>query len=213
LPHPDFFRFCYVLLDYYADNDMVSVVTGDNFQSGRRRGTDAYYFSKYNHCWGWATWRNAWQHYQGDLSFWPTWKRSEDWQTKVPDAVERRYWGKIFDRVHAHQIDSWAYPWTGSVWYHGGLTVTPNVNLVSNIGFGVDGTHTKSNNKTLSNLPTMSLGVITHPTEVIQNIEADTYVFDYAFGGRNLRQPRILLRAPRVIAVAIYRMLRKSIAI
>jgi hypothetical protein len=140
LPHPDFFRFCDALLERYAEDERVSVITGDNFQRGLRRGDASYYFSRYNHCWGWASWRRSWRLYDGELSFWSDWKTSADWRERTPDTVERRYWEAIFDRVAHGEIDSWAYPWTASVWYHGGLTATPNVNLVTNIGFGEDAT-------------------------------------------------------------------------
>jgi len=65
LPHPDFFDFCAKLLECHVHDDRVSVVTGNNFQNGIKRGGFAYYFSKYSHCWGWASWRRAWQQYRG----------------------------------------------------------------------------------------------------------------------------------------------------
>jgi hypothetical protein len=162
LPHPDFFTFCGALLNRYENDERVSVITGNNFQDGRKRGNAAYYFSKYNHCWGWATWRRAWQHYSGDLPFWPEWKLTSDWRRKIPDRIEQRYWADIFERVSRNEIDSWAYPWTGSVWYHGGLTATPNVNLVTNIGFGPEGTHTVVKEDQYV-VPVFPLGSLTHP--------------------------------------------------
>ena len=131
--HPDFFRFCDELLERYADDERVWVVTGDNFQGERRRGKAAYYFSKYPHCWGWATWRRAWSHYQGDIPFWKEWRTSDAWRRIAPTQVERAYWEAIFGKVERQEIDSWAYPWTACVWYGGGLTATPNVNLVTNM--------------------------------------------------------------------------------
>lgn len=211
LPHPDFFTFCDTLLDRYAQDERVWVVTGNNFQNGRRRGEASYYFSKYNHCWGWASWRRAWRHYQGDLPFWPDWKDSRDWCKKTADPVERRYWGGIFNRVRAGAIDSWAYPWTGSAWYHGGLTATPNVNLVTNIGFGSDGTHCYAP-ESQEGLPVQPLGQITHPAKVVQDRRADRYVFDHTFGGLQQRWPCRLRRLPRRIAGSFYRML-KTIAV
>ncbi|MBI9084496.1 MAG: hypothetical protein JEZ11_12925 [Desulfobacterales bacterium] len=193
MAHPDFFNFCDVLLERYATDERVWVVTGNNFQNGRKRGDATYYFSKYNHCWGWASWRRAWQNYHGDLSFWPEWKNSSDWTAKTPNPIERRYWDSIFDRVFADKIDSWANPWTASIWYHGGLTATPNVNLVSNIGFGDNGTHTKSFDSRLSELPVHSIAELTHPIRIEQNILADNYVFDHTFGGRIMRLPWSLL--------------------
>jgi hypothetical protein len=189
LPHLDFFRFCEELLERYVDDERISVITGNNFQDGQKRGDASYYFSKYNHCWGWASWRRAWQHYQGDLPFWPAWSQSNDWLEINPDPVERRYWKKIFEAVRTGKIDSWAYPWTGSVWYKQGLTVTPNVNLVSNIGFDSTATHTFNSDVGYAHLKTVPIYPINHPQEVSVNLLADSYVFNNTLGGNNLRSP------------------------
>jgi hypothetical protein len=212
LPHPDFFGFCESLLDRYADDDRVSVITGNNFQNGQLRGGDSYYFSKYNHCWGWATWRRAWKHYDGKLLFWSDWSKSVDWLKITPDPIERQYWSRICELVRADEIDSWAYPWTASVWYHGGLTATPNVNLVSNIGFGPDSTHTASAHSHLAAIPTRGIGELLHPIEIFQDAIADRYVFDHTFGGRRLRFPLSLFRLPRRAAGFVYRYLKRSFA-
>ncbi|SDY32118.1 hypothetical protein SAMN05421644_1496 [Allochromatium warmingii] len=189
LPHPDFFRFCDVLLERYAEDERVSVITGDNFQRGRRRGDASYYFSKYNHVWGWASWRRAWRLYDGNLSFWLEWKTSADWRERTPDAVERRYWEVIFDRMARGEIDTWDYPWTASVWYRGGLTATPNVNLVTNIGFGEDATHTRGALRRHV-LPRQALGTIAHPTNVARDGQADDFVFRHHFTSRLSRASR-----------------------
>ena len=212
LPHPDFFPFCENLLERFKSDKRISVITGNNFQNGTQRGAGSYYFSKYNHCWGWASWRRAWQLYQGDLPFWPEWSQSADWREKTPDPVERRYWSKILKRVCAGQIDSWAYPWTASVWYRGGLTATPNVNLVSNIGFGPNSTHTASANSPLAGMAANAIGEIRHPKTIEQDTGADRYVFDYTMGGRFSRFPLSLLRVPRRAAGFVYRRLQRSFA-
>jgi hypothetical protein len=164
-------------------------------------------FSKYNHVWGWATWRRAWQAYSGDLSFWPKWQASKDWLAKMPDPVERRYWKRIFDRVHADQIDTWDYPWTGSVWYYAGLIATPNVNLVSNIGFGEDATHTLSADSNQASRRTQPLGDLIHPDRVEQNMAADRCIVDYLLEGRYPRLPLSVVRPIRSLFVKLYRIL------
>lgn len=193
LAHPDFFNFSNLLLEYYEDDERISVITGQNLQYGRVRGNASYYFSIYPHCWGWATWRRSWQSYRGDISFWPVWSESPDWRKKIIDPVERSYWKKIFDTVYANAIDSWAYPWTASVWRFGGLTITPNVNLVSNIGFGDDATHTKYVDSPLSKIPVFAMNVLSHPLNVERNVDADRWVFDYVYGGCKYRFPRSLV--------------------
>jgi hypothetical protein len=189
VPHLDFFAFCENLLDHYCNDERISVISGDNFQNMKWRGDASYYFSKYTHIWGWATWRRAWKHYQGDMNFWPDWKISNDWKKYKSDKVERKYWQKIFDRCYAGQIDTWDYPWMASIWYKKGLTAIPNVNLVSNIGFGEDATHTKDKSNKFSKIPTSKISHIIHPSQVIINIEADKFIFDNICGGKFLRFP------------------------
>jgi hypothetical protein len=211
LPHIDFFEFCRNLLDYYANDDRVFVITGNNFQNGQHRGESSYYFSKYNHCWGWASWRRAWRCYQGDTPFWPEWKQSNEWLNICPEGVERRYWERIFNQVYVGSIKSWAYPWTACVWRHGGLTVTPNVNLVSNVGFGGDSTHTAAVNSPLAAMATGALGELRHPATVVHDDAADRYVFDHVFGGRSQRFPWLLLSLSRRVAGFVYRKMKKAI--
>lgn len=195
LPHSDFYGYCEAMLDRYRDDELVMTITGCNFQDGRRRGTASYYFSKYNHVWGWATWRRAWNRNSPSLFFWPAWKVTAAWTRHVPDKVERHYWENIFNQMYLNQIDTWDYIWTASVWHRSGLTATPNVNLVTNIGFGPEGTHTVADEDQLG-APLQPLGPLIHPVKVKQDRKADRYVFDYVFGGLEQRlHRRILMRS------------------
>jgi hypothetical protein len=209
LPHLDFYGYCEALLELYKDNDRVMVITGCNFQNGNRRGNAAYYFSKFNHVWGWATWRRAWLKNDSNIRFWPNWKESNDWRQKIPNRIERRYWENIFDRMYRNEIDTWDYPWTGSVWYHDGLTATPNVNLVTNIGFGPDGTHTVAN-EDQDGLASYPLGPLTHPVKVEQDRKADRHVFDNMYGGRTQRLSWRILSLSRRIAQKVYRICKQQ---
>ncbi len=199
VPHIDFFYFCENLLNRYSKDHRIFAITGNNFQNNKWRGEASYYFSRYFHCWGWATWKRSWKNYDGDIKFWPKWSNSDTWFNNIPDKVERRYWQKIFDYSHSGLIDSWAYPWLASTWYKHGLTVTPNVNLVSNIGYGADATHTKSKIIEVINIPTKSLGNIVHPKIIEINYDADKHDFEWTFCGRNLRFPRSWILMPKRI--------------
>ena len=57
VPHPSFFPFCREMLERYRDDPRVFAVNGTNFIESRYRSTQSYYFSRYFHCWGFATWR------------------------------------------------------------------------------------------------------------------------------------------------------------
>lgn len=208
IAHPDFFNFCSILLDRYYNNKKVSAITGNNFQKGKWRGNASYYFSINAHCWGWATWRRAWKQYQGDIPFWPEWSKKKSWLDLFPDKIERYYWQNIFDQVYEGKIDSWAYPWTASIWYNGGLTVTPNSNLVSNIGFGLDATHTTNFNIEFSRTPVKNLGHIKHPKIIERNLDADKWTFYYHFGGKYLSFPFNIIAFFQRLLRFMYRILK-----
>jgi hypothetical protein len=205
LPHPDFFTFCQTLLKRYAQDERVWVVTGDNFQNGQRRGEASYYFSHYNHVWGWATWRRAWSKRDLSVAFWPKWKASPEWKAWLSDKVERKYWARIFDQVYRNKIDTWDYQWTACVWFNRGLTATPNVNLIANIGFDENATHTFGSDSTAgAEVEVGKIGDITHPQDILPNRMADQYVFDHHFAGLTYRFPiSVYLFPKRVIKYAI----------
>lgn len=196
LPNSDFFLFCESLLERYRHDTRVFAIAGDNFQNGNVRGEASYYFSRYPLVWGWASWRRAWDCYDIDMGFWPRLRGDKSFKGYFLSGRERRYWTKIFDVVYRGALStSWDYPWMATVFSRGGLTATPNVNLVSNIGFGPNSTHTKDPNSILSNIPSQPLPTIQHPTEVLLNNEADRYTFDHAFDVGLLQSPNDYLKA------------------
>lgn len=71
LPSQSFFRYCAELLDRYEHDDRVMMVSGNNHLFGHTDVAESYYFSRYPHCWGWATWRRAWMKYDLNMSQWP----------------------------------------------------------------------------------------------------------------------------------------------
>jgi hypothetical protein len=177
LPGPSFFEFCSEMLNRYRDDDRIVHVSGDNYQDGRRRGDGSYYFSRYTHSWGWASWRTAWRYYDVNVSAWPAAYR-ERWLESFLDSPEEvRYWEAHFDRLYRGQIDTWDYQWLFACWRRGGLSILPNENLVTNIGVGPDATHFKESHSTVG-LPVHELGELVHPSEVVQCKEADRYTFE-----------------------------------
>lgn len=143
LPHPTFFRFCEEMLAYYRDDERVMHISGTNFLSERQRTDYSYFFSRYPFCWGWATWQRAWQHFDYELHDWPL-VRDGGWlYDALGDASAARHWAGNFAEVHAEgKSHIWDFQWIFALWVHRGLSIIPQVNLVANIGFGQDATHT-----------------------------------------------------------------------
>lgn len=192
LPHPSFFSYCENLLNYYRHDERVMVVSGDNFQDGKHRTPYSYYFSRYNHCWGWATWRRAWQHWEFNPHKWIDFRDSNLMRFIFDDPDEENYWISIFNTLFLEgKPDSWAYVWTFACWSQGGLTALPSVNLVSNIGFRSDGTHIVGDSR-LANMITQDIGEIHHPPFVARHKDADKHTFKYVFLNKTLRLKALL---------------------
>jgi len=175
LPHTTFFRFCEELLERYRDDERIAMISGGNFQFGRNRGDASYYFSRYNHIWGWASWRRAWQHYDRDAVIWPE-LRDNDWlEALIKDSGERKFWAKIFQSVYEGRIDTWDYQWGLATWAQGMVSIIPSVNQISNIGFGVDATHTQGAS-VYAALPVEALRFpLSHPKVILPHAEADAF--------------------------------------
>ncbi len=183
VPHPGFFRFCSELLECYAQDTRVGVITGDNFQAPGFKCPYSYYFSKFPHCWGWASWRRAWRHFDEKMSLWPELKASGWLRGLFPEAGQARYWEEKLDGVYERRINSWAFCWTFACWSQGLLTATPKVNLVSNIGFGSDSTHCQDPASPMANLTTQAMEFpLRHPPGVVLDYRADEYTQRTVFG-------------------------------
>lgn len=198
VPNPTFFRFCGELLDIYRNNCRVMHISGDNFQYGRKRGNDSYYFSRYPHVWGWATWRRAWRHYDVNMRLWTSARDKSVYLDSFRTEGERRFWRETWDAVSAGRVDTWDYQWVFACVAHGGMAVMPNLNLVSNIGFGPGSTHTTTAGPGAS-LPTKDLSFpLRHPIIVATDDEADQFTARIFFT-RQTRLVRALRRVWRVV--------------
>ncbi|MGJ8588285.1 MAG: hypothetical protein ACSHXW_09030 [Yoonia sp.] len=174
LPDPSFFPFCGELLERYRDTPEIMCITGNNFQPDMHGWQHSYYFSIFNHCWGWASWRRAWDLYDTDLAQYEPVKANTLFQSLsiVPGFAE--YFIVALDRVKDGSLDTWDYSWTWTCWLNGGLTCTPQTNLISNIGFGADATHTQSPDATVADRPRETL---TWPLSHPEKLEA-AHAFD-----------------------------------
>lgn len=152
LPGPAFFDYCQQMLDQFQTDPRVGMICGDQFLQQPECETDAY-FSRYPFVWGWASWRRAWQHYDLKMTRWPS-RAAENWlEEHTSDSAEAVYWEQIFQQQQRGQIDTWDYSWIFNCWDQEMLSVHPRENLVSNLGFGADATHTTDEDSRLANLP------------------------------------------------------------
>ena len=210
LPSGDFFKFCQIMLKKYK-NENINVICGSRFVKPR---DNDIYFSKYNHAWGWATWKTSWKKFDPEIKFWKKFKKSTKW-TSQSNLIEKKYWEKIFDLTFKKKINTWDYAWTACAWYNNQLSIIPPINLIKNIGFGPDATWTiKSKNSNFTkpkNLKSFNF----KKQKVIQNINFDTKVFFKHFKGdrqnliyRTKDNLKLLINDPKTFYLKIKRNLK-----
>lgn len=166
LPHPSFFNFCEELLEKYKDDNRIMSITGDNFLFNKQKNilSESYYFSRFSNIWGWATWNRAWSQYDIKMKEWP------GLRGKI--GIDRGL-AKAFNIAYQDKINTWDAQWAFTCLAQSGLTIVPNVNMISNIGFVEQSTHTKV--KTiLANIPAKAIKFpLGHPAAVFSNRTAD----------------------------------------
>lgn len=172
LPEPSFFPFCRDLLERYRDEPQVMHISGDSFFP--KLSPEAYSFVRYPHVWGWATWRRAWRLYDPEIKAWD----SAVIRTRVLNQFkrpgEKRFWNRILQDVRDGRIDTWDYQWAFALFNNHGLAIVPTTNLVSNIGFGNDATHTPNGSHHLARLPTSPIVLpLQHPLSLENDSELE----------------------------------------
>lgn len=195
-PSPSFFPFCEELLTRFRTDERVMHINGTNMQFGVSRAPGSYYFSKYMHVWGWATWRRAWAHYDSHMLGWQALRESTLLRSLFDSAEEASYWTGHFDQIAEGLIDTWDYQWVYSCWTQRGLAITPDKNLISNVGFRADATHTRSRT-VATELQAHPISKPRHPEFVIRDRVADEFTFAQAFGGDERRRQRSMARRLR----------------
>lgn len=167
LPSQSFFWFCEELLEKYKDDKRVWHIGGTN-PIDKEVESNSYYFSKYNRIWGWASWRRAWLNYDVNIQIWPEIKR-ERILYDLLDWKEAKMFEKIFDDLFKNKIDTWDYQWL-LIRLINAHAIIPNTNLISNVGFGVEATHTMSADNPLSNLKKGEMNFpLDHPKYIVNN--------------------------------------------
>jgi len=172
LPDPSFFLFCSELLARYRDERQIALISGHNAYAGSLQTGYSYFFSPMVAIWGWATWRRAWQDYDECLKAWPQLKNDGLLRQILPGRKAVDYWTKVFDDMHGGTgPDTWDYQLVYSCWAKGRVTIVPSQNLIQNIGFGADATHTVTENPDYA-IPAVQMQLpFRHPPEIAARLD------------------------------------------
>lgn len=189
LPSKGFFGFCTSLLERYRDDDRIGMISGDNFLPADLPCPDSYYYSRYVHVWGWASWRRAWKSYDFPLSTLHTAESRNFFVDQFEFPEVGHYFRDKLVEISEGRLDTWDFQVSYSFLANSLLAVMPSRNLVSNIGFGPAATHTFDETSTMSRLAAHEPDhPLRHPPFIIPWRSADRYTEREVYG---IRAPEI----------------------
>ena len=194
LPSTTFFRFCEELLNLYKNNEKIFMISGYNRQEQWKIKENDYFFSYLGGCWGWATWRRAWNYFDPDM---------KDLEHMIKDNIFENQMGKKLGSIRqkellnfkkvSDKIESWAYPWGLTRHKFNALCCIPNRNMIQNIGFNDSATNTKK-----IQLKKLKKYEIKFPLKVNKDVKGD-YRYDLLFLNKGFLLKRIINKILNII--------------
>ena len=165
VPNDSFFKFMEELLIKYKDDNRIMQISGTNrLGTYQYRDSDqSYYFANYASEWGWGAWRRAWKLYDFSISAWEDRNVRKIIRQLFDKPIYFKFISRILDRTFKNpEVSWWDYQWGFTKEINSGLSVVPAKNLVSNIGFGEDATHTFNIYSKFNNLTTHEIDFPLH---------------------------------------------------
>jgi hypothetical protein len=212
LSHPDFFEYCSTLLSLYKDDNRIKLINGSNYQMDKKFNKSSYYFCASGQLWGWASWSRTFKNYTADINEIDFDLLAQDVKLTFKTKREQLYWAGTYNWIKNGQVDTWDYQLMYLIWKENGLIIQPNVNLVSNIGFGEKAIHCKDEISSLSNTKTESILPLKHPRKIKRSNKSDTNYFDNYLMDFTLRKISLFVQFKRkvrkYIPIYIYDCLR-----
>jgi hypothetical protein len=150
LPSPSFFPFCTELLQRYRFDTRVMEIGGNNLEEPHLRDKEySFRFSNQTYIWGWATWRRAWKLHDFNMCHYEEVYKKRYLDSSYNSIYERDFYQYIFGKMYEGDERTssrtiWDYQWQFACKIHSGLTIVPNKNLVTNLGFGIGATNTRN---------------------------------------------------------------------
>lgn len=153
LPAKSFFQYCKQLLDKYQANEKVFMISGFNPLIKWKNKKKSFILSPIGNSLGWATWRDRWNKFDYYLQSWNTEKLKLNVKKTLKLKRIYNYYAEKFEKYYNTPVkDIWDFQWTFARYSNLGISIIPSINLIKNIGFNSDATHTKNDQDILANL-------------------------------------------------------------
>lgn len=178
VPSQDFFPFCEELLEKYKEDNRIYMINAMNHLIRYEATPNSYFFGP-GCCWGWATWKRAWQQMDFQMKFMDDEYSMRCIERKYPFYKNAYEEGKKKKSIldSGKKLSSWTYQSGMAAALESQMAIVPSVNLITNIGLTADSEHAVNNIRKLSrvtrqyfNAPTPQMTFpLKHPGYVVED--------------------------------------------
>jgi len=134
-----FLKYMNDALELYKEEDKVMHVSAFIYPTNMEKMPNTYFYNV-NSCWGWGTWKKAWEKFNSDTS-----ELLHNVSKNYDEFIFNGGQGSVFfQQLEANfigQLKTWAVKWHSSIYLHNGLCLHPNKSLTINIGLDNSGEH------------------------------------------------------------------------
>ncbi len=134
---PGFLTYMNDGLELYKDEPQVASIHG--YSPVYASELPETYFLRGADCWGWGTWRRAWNKFEPDAN--KLLQKFTASEKHIFDFEETYPYIEMLKKQAAGKLDSWAIRWYASAFLNNMYTLYPKQTLVENIGIDGSGTH------------------------------------------------------------------------
>jgi hypothetical protein len=184
VPHPSFFRFCHELLERYEHDERIALISGTNFMFGTHEVEGSYFFSRYTHMWGWATWKRTWDQVDFSMANWEEFRDAGGLKLLFRKRHEVLYWHEIMQQMYdGEKGPHWDYLLLLSMFMNNSLAIRPKVNLIYNDGYGEGATNFDARS-IIHEVDTEGIEFpLKHPRFICRDLIAEEITEKYEFSG------------------------------
>ena len=133
-----FLKYMNDALDLYQDQVNVASIHG--YLLPIKQQLDAPFFLKGADCWGWATWKRAWDLFEPDSTLLLSKLQQRKLESEFDFNNSYPYTQALKDQAEGRTL-CWDIRWYASAFLANMLTMHPGQSLISNIGHDNSGTH------------------------------------------------------------------------
>lgn len=180
VPALPFYGYCDELLERYKNDTRIWLISGNQYNEEAVTTPHSYFFSKYGHSWGWATWKRCWVHMDMEMRKFPLLLEQDLFKSRYRTRAEANFFLKRYQRIYSDKsklTHIWDIQFGFALGINNHMCINPSKNLVKNIGY--IGTHSGEKNRFHDRPIDENYKVVSHPDFILVDVNYDDYHFKH----------------------------------